>query len=280
MHLLKATALAGLLGTGAFFLLGLSSAVVDGDEAADCCTTKSTTLWRANYLSVPPAQEGEVRGAAHGRVVFVGEIPEREEHSITEAQAKGCTDEGSKVAADVRSLLIGEDRGIANAVVSIWLPEDELIVPEEPVVLDQVQCRFSQPVTIIPAGATVEYRNSDRVPHNVHVYSIKNKPYNTTLPAGASQKQVLDQAETLQIKCDIHPWMKAYVFVSSTNYAALTDEHGAFEIPGLPAGTYTLRVWHEKLGKSELQVTVAAEDAGQALEIELKAPEKKSRRRR
>ena len=283
---------AGLLGAGLLIAAGASSPSASSpsvmsmagseDAGGDCCSAASAEAasLRTNYMALPPVAQDQVRGAAKGRVVFVGEIPERDELTITEAQARGCTDEGAKVAADVRSLLIGKDRGIANAVVSVWVPEEELVVPEEPVVLDQVQCRFSAPITLVPAGTTIEYKNSDKVPHNVHVYSLKNKPFNKTLPAGASQLQKLDQAEMLQVKCDIHPWMKAYVFVSGTNHAVLTDEHGAFELPGLPPGTHTLRVWQEKLGKSELQVTIDAEGRAEPVLVEMKAKAKKTRRRR
>ena len=249
-------------------------------EAGCCASTAEFTPPRVDYLSLPPASQDAVRGTARGRIVFAGEIPPKEKLEITEAQSKGCTDDGSKVAADVRSLLIGEDRGIANAVVFVVVKGEELVLPKEPVVLDQVQCRFTQPVTLVPAGATLEYKNSDTVPHNVHVYCIRNKPFNKTLPAGATQKHKVEIPETLQLRCDIHPWMRSYVFVSGTNHATLTDAHGAFELPGLPPGEYTLRVWHEKLGRKELPFSIDAEGASEPLEVEMKAKERKSRRRR
>jgi len=260
---------------------GATSGPCDTAAAAGCCATAPESAPpRVDYLSLPAAPQDAVRGTARGRIVFAGEIPPKEELTITEAQSKGCTDDGSKVAKAARSLLIGEDRGVANAVVSVVVEGEELVLPKEPVILDQVQCRFTQPVTLVPAGTTLEYKNSDTVPHNVHVYCLRNKPFNKTLPAGATQKHKVEVAETLQLKCDIHPWMKSYVFVSDTNHATLTDAHGAFELPGLPPGSYTLRVWHEKLGKKELPFSVDAQGASEPLEVEMKAKKRKSRRRR
>ena len=89
---------------------------------------------------------------------------------------------------------------------------------------------------LVPVGSTLEYRNSDEVPHNVHTYSLRNKAFNVPLAAGGKKQQVVREAETIQIRCDIHPWMGAFVFVSDTSYAAITDAHGAFEISGLPPG--------------------------------------------
>ena len=52
----------------------------------------------------------------------------------------------------------------------------------------------------------------------------------------------------VQIKCDVHSWMNAYAGVVSHPYFAVTAEGGAFELKNLPAGTYTIEAWHEKLG--------------------------------
>ncbi|MFT7669579.1 MAG: plastocyanin [Planctomycetota bacterium] len=269
--------------------LALASApVVYAPDVADvqeeCCEEPAYEL-RTVFVQ-PEGASSEGTGKAHGRVVFEGEVPIPSELSISEAQSKGCRDDGSKVDAKAYSLLIGADKGVANAVVMITLPvaegaqPEKMRVPEKPIVLDQAQCRFTHRVVLVPVGATLEFRNSDSVPHNVHVYAMKNKAFNRTLMGGASLEVKVDKAEAIQIKCDIHPWMASYVYVTDTNYAALTDEHGAFEIPGLPAGIYTAKVWHEKLGKSEVQIMIGADGASEAVELAMKAKVKRSRRRR
>jgi hypothetical protein len=61
----------------------------------------------------------------------------------------------------------------------------------------------------------------------------------------------------IPVKCNIHGWMRAYIGVVETPYFAITKDDGTFTIGNLPPGTYTLAVWHEKLGTQEQQVTVA-----------------------
>ncbi len=247
-------------------------------EAGAVCCSPSSDVRRNVYVTPTPSEEG--KGKAHGRVVFDGEIPKRKELSITEAQSKGCVQADEAINKQDLTLLVGEDKGIANAVVTIAVPDQELNVPEENIVLDQVQCRFDQHIVLAPLGATVEYRNSDDVPHNVHTYSLRNKAFNRTLSAQTSYEQALQHAEVIQIRCDIHPWMSAYVFVADSNFATITDEHGGFEISGLAPGEYTAKIWHEKLGKTEVKVVVSEEGESEAVSVPMKLKVKRSRRRR
>ena len=145
---------------------------------------------------------------------------------------------GVKPAMTVVDLCCGD--GYFTAPVARIVHGKVYGVDIDPVLLDQVDCRFDQHVIVVPVGTTLEYLNSDTVSHNVHTYSRKNKPFNRTLPAGVSYKEKVTHAESIPIRCDIHPWMRAYVYAVDTNYAALTDEHGAFEIKGLPPGEYTI----------------------------------------
>jgi hypothetical protein len=61
----------------------------------------------------------------------------------------------------------------------------------------------------------------------------------------------------IPVKCNVHPWMRAYIGVVSHPFFAVTGEDGTYTIKGLPAGTYTLEVWQEKYGTKDVQVTVA-----------------------
>jgi plastocyanin len=266
----------GLAGV-AFASSHLSPATDLSTGTEDCCVVSSTGS-RAVYVQAPSAEA--VTGKVHGRVVFDGDAPRVSELSISEEGSKGCTEDGSKVSSKALSLLVGEDNGIANGVVTVAVKGQKLIVPETPVVLDQAQCRFDQHVVLVPAGTTVEYTNSDSVVHNVHSLSRRNPGFNRTLTPKNSFKQVLKESEAIQLTCDMHPWMSAYVYVADTNYAALTDEHGAFEIPGLAPGQYTAKVWHEVLGKTEIEFSIDEAGQSEALSIPMKRKQKRSRRQR
>ncbi len=65
----------------------------------------------------------------------------------------------------------------------------------------------------------------------------------------------------IPVKCNVHPWMRAYIGVVSHPFFAVTGDDGTFTIKGLPPGTYTLEAWHEKYGNQDIQVTVAPKES-------------------
>lgn len=256
---------------------GAATAATVGEQPEQktdsCCASDATNAAKTpegNYLvhANPPAQD-EVTGTAAGKVVFGGEKrPEVKELTISEQQEKGCV-EGGHTDKTNRSLLIHKDGGIANVVVTIDVDGAELKIPEKPIELDQIACRFEPHILMVPAGVTVEYKNSDAISHNVHTYSTKNPAFNKTIAAGASETQKLEKAESIGVKCDIHPWMSCYLFVSDTPYAAVTARDGSFSIPNLPPGEYNAKLWHETLGKARAKVTIGADGKSEAIEVKM-----------
>jgi hypothetical protein len=77
-------------------------------------------------------------------------------------------------------------------------------------------------------------------------------------------QQLTDADQIVKLKCDVHPWMTAFVLVSSHPFFAVTGEDGKFTIANLPAGTYEVEAWHEKLGTQKSKVTVGASDTQSA----------------
>ena len=137
-----------------------------------------------------------------------------------------------------------------------------------PVVLDQVGCRYTPHVIALMRGGTVEFRNSDVTMHNIHTMPtiVGNETIDVSQgPKGAPQVKQFKQPEVMMpVRCNNHPWMNAFINVSATPFFAVTDETGHFEIKGLPAGTYTLAVVHEKMGEQTMTVTVAPKDSSTA----------------
>ena len=70
----------------------------------------------------------------------------------------------------------------------------------------------------------------------------------------------------MSVRCDVHEWMRAWIFVSPHRFAAVTGEDGSFRFEGVPPGDHELRVWHERLGERRMRVIVAA-DAGSAVRV-------------
>ena len=259
--------------------LATAAVAFAGDE---CCTTHtiaaSPTAWIEN--ANPPAP-GDTVGVLKGGVMFEGEKPKQEPLEIAADKAKGCVAEG-EVDKTNRSLLVHKDGGIANVVVMVEVKGAEIKVPEKPLVLDQIQCRFEPHIVCIPTGATVDFKNSDEVSHNVNLVAKKNDSWNKTIPAGGSTTAKYEKTDQIRIKCDIHPWMESWMVVTDTPYMTVTGADGSFSIPDLPPGEHTVEYWHESLGKGKETITVAEDGSVSALEIKMSAEKKKSggRRRR
>lgn len=123
--------------------------------------------------------------------------------------------------------------------------------------MDQTGLMFSPHVLPIQLGWTVDFTNSDPVGHNV--FTMDGEKYDLgTWPQGEKRSYVFTKAGTYRQLCRVHDDMLAYVLVLDTARFAVSDKDGNFMLAGLPPGTYTLGVWHEKLKAADLVVTVAA----------------------
>lgn len=161
------------------------------------------------------------------------------------------------------TVVVSRDGFVANAFVYI---EDGLdrtrSFPEatEPVQLVQRGCRFVPHVLGVRVGQPVEIVNDDPTEHNVHSLPGLNDELSRLQPVqGMLETRTFASPEIMvRIKCDLHPWMTAFVGVVDHPYFAVTDEDGRFALTGVPDGTYTLAVWHERFGTQTTRVTVAS----------------------
>ena len=159
-------------------------------------------------------------------------------------------------------LVVGPNSGLKNVFVYVkdGLGSRRYAVPSTPVMLDQKGCRYIPHVFGVQVGQTVQISNSDPLVHNVHATPKANRDFNIGQPAKTPpMPRVFDQPEIgVPFKCDVHGWMNAYANVVTHPFFAVTKDDGSFEIKGLPAGTYTLELWHEQLGTQTQSVTVDA----------------------
>ena len=132
--------------------------------------------------------------------------------------------------------------------------------PTEKKVLDQQGCQYFPHVMGLQVGQPLSIKNSDATLHNIHAMPKSNTEFNQGQPIQNMEfDKTFDKAEVMvPFKCDVHPWMNAYVGVLDHPYYAVSGEDGSFAIDKLPAGTYTLEAWHEELGTATKDVTVAA----------------------
>ena len=170
---------------------------------------------------------------------------------------------------DAEDLVLSPQRGVLNAVAFLTSPPPgaRWEFSTAPVFLDQRQCVYIPRVLLVPAGGTVEFLNSDRLLHNIHSASQANPVFNRTQPRARTISITFAKPEIVRISCDLHGWMRAWIVVIEHPFYAVTGPGGDFALNNLPAGKYTLSVWHETLGTVTKDVTVGDVDATVVVEM-------------
>ncbi len=202
-------------------------------------------------------------GSISGTITFAGDAPEIKPVEVTK---------DTKVCAQTQkydeSLVVGENKGIKNAVVSISNISNGKDFGEA-MVLDQKECVYTPHIVLTPAGSELEILNNDGILHNIHTYSEANPAFNQAQPKFKKKlKKKFDQPEVVRVECDAHGWMKGWIVVMDHPYYAVTDGEGKFSLSDVPAGEYEVKIWHETLGESMQKVTVeAGGDASLAVEL-------------
>jgi len=197
-----------------------------------------------------------------GRVVLQGTPPVRRLVNTTkDAMCAGLHADKKLLDED---LLVSSSGGVKNAFVRVHrgAPKQDYPLPEKPAVLNQQGCMFHPRVLGVRVGQRLLIDNGDPMTHNVRTFTTANAPFNFGQPPdSAPRERVFDRAEReIEVACDFHPWMHAYVFVMEHPFFSVSADDGAYVIDGLPPGEYLLETWHEKLGKQRKTVTVGGED--------------------
>jgi plastocyanin len=193
-----------------------------------------------------------------GTVTYNGKVPNLKPIAM-DADPACAAKHSTPVPSDV--LTLGAGNTMANVMVRVKSPvAGTFTAPAQPGVIDQNGCRYSPHVLGLMVGQTLKLKNSDGLLHNVHALPKVNTPFNMAMPANRTEADTKFGKEEgmFLVKCDVHPWMSAYVGVFTNPFFAVSGADGKFSIPGLPDGTYELEAWHEKLGVKAGTVTVAA----------------------
>ena len=198
-----------------------------------------------------------------GTVTFEGEAPALRPVNMS-AEAVCYEKHGGKPAPN-EALVLGPRNTMGNVMVwvSKGLPAGKTWpAPNTPVVLDQDGCMYKPHVMGIMVGQPYRILNSDGILHNIHTLPKINPAFNRGQPATVEEMTTtFPKPETMfQVKCDVHPWMSAYVGVFTHPFFSVTGADGRFTISGLRAGTYEITAWHERLGEQTASITVAAND--------------------
>ena len=163
-----------------------------------------------------------------------------------------------------RHYVVSADKGLADVFVYVKGAAPAPAPATKGPLLDQVGCEYTPYVIGVQAGQKFDVMNSDALMHNVHPIPkvAGNKEKNVAqVVKGMKSEFAFEKPEVfVQFKCDVHPWMFAYVGVAENSFFAVTDKDGNFKITGLPAGEYTVEAVHRKAGTATEKVTVTADD--------------------
>jgi plastocyanin len=137
--------------------------------------------------------------------------------------------------------------------------------PKTPVTLDQRGCVYIPHVIGMMAGQPLEILNSDPTLHNIHPLPVVNAGFNIGMPVqGMKQTRVFQRPEPVfHVKCDVHPWMSAYVATFAHPFFGVSNKQGTVELNNLPAGTFQIQAWHEKYGVQVQSVSLSAGETKQ-----------------
>jgi hypothetical protein len=239
-----------------------SKKVEDGGEANDSNSGGAT----AGTKYAKSGNEGTITG----KVAFNGTAPEPKKID-TSADAVCAQKNPNAVTEDT----VVKDGKLANAFVYIKdgttadgkkIGDFTFDTPTTAAILDQNGCHYKPHVVGLQTNQKLSVTNSDPTTHNVHPTPKNNPEWNQSQSSGAPpiEKTFAKSEVLIPVKCNQHPWMKAYIGVLKHPFFAVSKEDGTFEIQGVPPGKYTVVAWHEKFGEKTMEVNVPSKGSGTA----------------
>jgi len=212
-------------------------------------------------------------GTITGTITFDGKVPTLKPLAMDADPV--CAKKHAKPVPN-EMLVLGNGNTMGNVMVwvSKGLPAGKTWpAPKTPVTLDQNGCMYVPHVMGIMVGQQYKILNSDGVLHNIHTLPKINAQFNKGMPPTLKEATTVFEKpeEVFHIKCDVHPWMSAYMAVFNHPFFSVTGPDGKFTISGLDPGTYQITAWHERLGTQSATVTVAADTKTQNFKFTLPA---------
>lgn len=200
---------------------------------------------------------------------FAGTVSGKASYTGTPAQPKpidmsdepACAKQhASRVMAE--NVVTGPNHALQNVVVYISAgAPDGAQVPTQAAVFDQKGCQYTPHILAMHTGQQLKIVNSDQTSHNIHPLAKNNREWNKSQPPGAPPiVEQYDNPEFIPVKCNVHPWMRGYFVVLKTNHFDVTKSDGAFRLPNLPPGKYTITAWHESYGTQSADVTISGDE--------------------
>ena len=227
-------------------------------------------LWLAALAVLPVAQAADIVGVIN----LKGTPPAEKELTPLKADAN-CGAMYANSTPTTHFYVVGPKGELADVVVSLkGVTGKSTGASAPPAVLDQKGCLYVPQILAIQTGQKLIVKNSDPCVHNVHATpTVAGNPESNQvqMAGGPDLDYAYAQPEAfLRFKCDVHPWMFAWVTVVDSPYYCVSDKDGKFVIKNVPPGKYTVEAAHRKLGSQTQEVEVKDGDATANFTFEVK----------
>jgi len=207
-------------------------------------------------------------GTISGKVTYTGTPVKPKPISMTKEPS--CAKQ-HPTPITTETIVTGANNTLENVVVYISAGADDANAPAQAVTFTQRGCQYIPHVIALHTGQELRVVNGDQTSHNIHPMAKANPEWNKSQPPGAPPiVQMFDNPEFISVKCQIHPWMRAWFAVLKTNHVSITGNGGAFSLPNLPPGKYTVTAWHEDYGTQTQDVTITGNET-KSLDFSFKA---------
>jgi plastocyanin len=195
-------------------------------------------------------------GTITGHIVLTGKAPGNAIIRMGVDPKCSALNAGHRVIQE--SAMVTADGSVANVFIRLDGTFPKTAVPTDPIVIDQRACVYRPRVIGMRVGQPLQIKNVDELLHNVHSSSAAGNSFNVGQPKAGIVFTFTPRAEEVMLKlgCDVHRWMTAYVGIVSHPYFSVSGADGTFTIGKVPAGTYTIKTWHERFGEMTKKVTV------------------------
>ncbi len=236
-----------------------SSSSASGDVGASGSGATANATEPASTGGVKQVANEATVGQLKGVVRLEGEAPANRELNLGTCTSTAAPGSGA-VHADT---VLVKDKKLRNSFVYVKRGLEAFKgaeLPDAPVVMDQKGCVYHPHVVGARVGQKVVFLNSDPVLHNVRTVAEHNLTFNDMMPTkDTSFAKTFDTEEVMvRAKCDVHPWMSAFLGIVPHPFFAVSNETGDVDLRNLPAGDYELEAWHEVFGRQSQKVVIEA----------------------